>query len=113
MRQRLASVAGIELNQVGVFKAVSSGKPVQVSILGQDRKVLDELARQVMAIMRDTAGVVDIDSSSKGAKPQVSVELKRELASDQGIGLAQVASTLRPLLAGQAVGNWRGPDDLY
>jgi acetyl-CoA acetyltransferase len=38
---------------------------------------------------------------------------RRELASDLGIGVGQVAATLRPLLAGQAVGNWRGPDDQY
>jgi HAE1 family hydrophobic/amphiphilic exporter-1 len=41
------------------------------------------------------------------------VELKRELASDLGISVGQVAATLRPLLAGQAVGNWKGPDDQY
>ena len=41
------------------------------------------------------------------------MELKRELASDLGIGVGQVAATLRPLLAGQAVGNWKGPDDQY
>jgi HAE1 family hydrophobic/amphiphilic exporter-1 len=41
------------------------------------------------------------------------VQLKRELASDLGIGVGQLAATLRPLLAGQAVGNWRGPDDQY
>ena len=113
MRQRLAQIAGIEINQVGAFKSVSSGKPLQVSVLGQDRQVLDQISRQVMAIMKDIPGVVDIDSSNKAAKPQVSVELKRELASDLGIGVGQVANTLRPLLAGQAVGNWRAPDDQY
>ena len=113
MRQRLVEIAGVELNQVGVFKAVSSGKPLQVSVLGQDRDVLDQIALQVKQIMRDTPGAVDIDSSNKAAKPQVLVELKRELGSDLGIGLGNLAATVRPLLAGQVVGNWRGPDDQY
>src|SRR5260221_10054257 len=113
MRGRLAQVAGIGLRQVGAFKAVSGGKPLQVSILGQERKVLVEIAEQVMAAVREVPGAVDAESSDEAAKPQVSVELKRELASDLGIGVGQVASTLRPLLAGQAVGNWRGPDDQY
>jgi HAE1 family hydrophobic/amphiphilic exporter-1 len=113
MRERLSRVAGIELQQIGAYKAVSSGKPLQVSILGQDRKVLAELAAQAMAAMRTVPGAVDVESSDEAAKPQVAVELKRELASDLGIGVGQVAATLRPLLAGQAVGNWRGPDDQY
>jgi HAE1 family hydrophobic/amphiphilic exporter-1 len=113
MRERLSRIAGIELQQIGAFKTVSSGKPLQVSVLGQERKVLAGLSEQVMAAVREVPGAVDIESSDEAAKPQVSVELKRELASDLGIGVAQVAATLRPLLAGEAVGNWKGPDDQY
>jgi HAE1 family hydrophobic/amphiphilic exporter-1 len=113
MRERLSRVAGIELQQIGAYKSVSSGKPLQVSILGQERRVLAEIAEKVMAAVREVPGAVDAESSDEAAKPQVSVELKRELASDLGLGVAQVAATLRPLLAGQAVGNWRGPDDQY
>jgi HAE1 family hydrophobic/amphiphilic exporter-1 len=113
MRERLSRIAGIELQLVGAYKSVSSGKPLQVSLLGQDRKVLAELSAQVLTAMREVPGAVDVESSDEAAKPQVAVELKRELASDLGIGAGQVAATLRPLLAGQAVGNWRGPDDQY
>ena len=113
MRERLQRIAGIELQQIGAYKSVSSGKPLQVSILGQERKVLTEIAEQVLAAVREVPGAVDAESSDEAAKPQLAVELKRELASDLGIGVGQVAATLRPLLAGQAVGNWRGPDDQY
>jgi hydrophobic/amphiphilic exporter-1 (mainly G- bacteria), HAE1 family len=113
MRQRLSRIAGIELTQIGAYKSVSSGKPLQVSILGQDRAVLADLSQQVMTAMRGIAGAVDIESSDEAAKPELAVELKRALASDLGIGVAQVATALRPLLAGEAVGNWRAPDDQY
>jgi HAE1 family hydrophobic/amphiphilic exporter-1 len=113
MRERLGAIAGIEVTQVSSFKSVSSGKPLQVSILGQDRRVLSTLSQQVMAAMRDTRGAVDIDSSDKAARPQLSVEVKRELASDLGVNVGKVAQTLRPLLAGEAVGNWRAPDDQF
>ena len=113
MRERLSRIAGIELQQIGAFKSVSSGKPLQVSILGQERKVLAEIADKVMAELREVPGAVDAESSDEAAKLQLSVTLKRELASDLGIGVGQVAGTLRPLLAGQAVGNWKGPDDQY
>jgi HAE1 family hydrophobic/amphiphilic exporter-1 len=101
MRERLARIAGIELQQIGAFKTFSSGKPLQVSILGQERKVLGELAEQVIALTRAIPGAVDVESSDEAAKPQVSVELKRELASDLGIwrrpgGGAAAAAARRP-----------------
>ena len=113
IRERLAQLAGVEVTQVGAFKSVSSGKPLQVSVLGQERDVLDGISRQVLAVARSVPGAVDLESSNEASKPQIAVDLKRELASDLGIGVAQVASTLRPLLAGQAAGNWRAEDEQY
>jgi HAE1 family hydrophobic/amphiphilic exporter-1 len=113
MRERLSRVAGIEITLISAYKTVSGGKPVQVSILGQDKAVLAGLAQKVSEITRAVPGAVDIESSDEESKPQLSLELKRELASDLGIGVGQLAAALRPLLAGQAVGNWRAPDDQY
>jgi HAE1 family hydrophobic/amphiphilic exporter-1 len=113
MRDRLARIAGIEITQVAAYKAVSSGKNLQVSLMGPDRAVLDRVAAQVMAKVGALRGVVDLESSTKAARPQLSIRFNRELASDLGIGVGQAAQTLRPLLAGQAVGNWRGPDDQF
>jgi HAE1 family hydrophobic/amphiphilic exporter-1 len=113
MRERLSRIAGTEITLIGAYKTVSSGKPVQVSILGQDKAVLTTLAQKVAAVARAVPGAVDVESSDEENKPQLSLELKRELASDLGIGVGQVAAALRPLLAGQAVGNWRAPDDQY
>jgi HAE1 family hydrophobic/amphiphilic exporter-1 len=113
IRDRLARIAGVEITQVAAYKAVSSGKNLQVSLMGPDRAVLDRLAAQVMAKVGALRGVVDLESSTKAARPQLSIRFNRELASDLGIGVGQAAQTLRPLLAGQAVGNWRGPDDQF
>jgi HAE1 family hydrophobic/amphiphilic exporter-1 len=113
MMDRLARIAGIEVTQVSSYKAVSSGKNLQVSLMGPDRAVLDRIAAQVMTKVGALPGVVDLESSTKEARPQLSIRFNRELASDLGIGIGQAAQTLRPLLAGQAVGNWRGPDDEF
>jgi HAE1 family hydrophobic/amphiphilic exporter-1 len=113
MRARLARIAGVEITQIGAYRTVTSGKPIQVSILGQDRAVLGDISRQVADSLRAVPGAVDVESSDEAAKPQLSLELKRSLASDLGIGVAQLAGTLRPLLAGEAVGNWRAPDDQF
>jgi HAE1 family hydrophobic/amphiphilic exporter-1 len=40
----------------------------------------------------------------------VDVVMRREIASDAGLNAATVASTLRTLVAGQTLGNWRAAD---
>jgi len=116
-RERLARIAGVTVTDLGNLNAVSSGKPIQISIQGQDAAVLDRLATQVMQAIGAVnaqlghAGIVEVDTSSKPAKPTVSAEIDRPLASDLGISVAQVSAALRPLLAGDAVTTWRAPDD--
>jgi HAE1 family hydrophobic/amphiphilic exporter-1 len=110
-RERLASIAGIEVTYVGAYSSLSSGKPLQASIQGPDIEELGRIAQQVIAVLRDIRGVVDVDTSLKASKPTVEVRLNRDVASDLGVGVAQVGSALRPLLAGEAVSTWKGPDD--
>ena len=111
VRERLARISGIALTDVGTFSSVGSGKPVQVSVQGPDMAQLERLAAQAQAVMAATPGIVDLDSSSKPSKPTVSVVVNRALASDLGVGVAQVSTALRPLLAGESATNWRAPDD--
>ncbi len=117
VRERLARIAGITVTDLGNLNAVSSGKPIQISIQGQDTAVLDRLAAQVRQAVADVNarlgrdGIVELDTSSKPAKPTVSADIDRALASDLGVGVAQVSAVLRPLLAGDTTTTWRAPDD--
>lgn len=110
IRQRLARIAGIDVTYVGPYSSMSSGKPLQVSIQGQDIAVLEALSRQVLDILRGIRGPVDLDTSLKAAKPMVEVRVNREAASDLGVGLAEVGNALRPLIAGEVISAWKAPD---
>jgi HAE1 family hydrophobic/amphiphilic exporter-1 len=111
VRERLSRIPGITLTDVGTMSSVGSGKPVQVSVQGPDMRQLERLAEQAQSAMLAIPGVVDLDSSSKPSKPTVSVDVNRALASDLGVGVAQVSAALRPLLAGESATTWRAPDD--
>jgi len=63
MRERLSRVAGIQVTNLGVYQAVGSGKPLQVSLQGPDIVELERLSQQVKDLMAVIPGVVDIDSS--------------------------------------------------
>ena len=111
LRTRLQQVAGITVTQAGTLDAVGGNKQIEVALKGTDLKELERLTVQVLAKLRDVPGLVDLDSSVKPAKPTIEVDVRREVASDLGLTTAQIGSSLRTLVAGQTVGNWRAPDD--
>jgi HAE1 family hydrophobic/amphiphilic exporter-1 len=110
VRDRLAGIAGVTPINVGVQNTFG-GKQVEISIQGPDQRQLETLAARAMIEMRDIPGIVDLDTSSKPAKPTIAVTIDRNLASDLGVGVAQVGAALRPLLAGEVATTWKAPDD--
>ncbi len=111
LRERLKQVSGITVTHVGLMDPVGGQKQIEFSLQGQDLAELERLAQLVMQKIRPIAGLVDLDSSAKPNKPTLEVAVQRDAASDLGLGVGQIASALRTLVAGQTVGNWRAPDD--
>jgi HAE1 family hydrophobic/amphiphilic exporter-1 len=110
LRERLRSIPGITVTHVGLRDSVGGNKQVEFSLQGDDLAELERLTRQVMDRIRPIVGLVDLDASVKPDKPTVDVVMRREIASDAGLNAAAVASSLRTLVAGQTVGNWRAAD---
>jgi HAE1 family hydrophobic/amphiphilic exporter-1 len=111
LRERLREVPGITVTHVGLSDSVGGSKQVEFSIKGPDLKELERLTQLVMDKIKPIRGLVDLDSSQKPNKPTVNIVVKRDAASDLGLGVAPIASALRTLVAGTTVGNWRAPDD--
>ena len=110
IRVRLLGIAGITVTQVGQQSNTSSGKPLQISILGPDITVLNRISQQVQQVIRTMPMIVDLDSSLKPAKPTLAISMNRELAADLGVGVQRVNDTLRPLQAGEVASTWKAPD---
>ncbi|MBO4119622.1 efflux RND transporter permease subunit [Cupriavidus gilardii] len=111
IRERMNRIAGITLTMVGMPDGAGGQKAIQVSLQGDDLGELKRLSEEASRRMRAIPGLVDLDSSMKDDRPTVEVRIRRELASDLGIGITQIGNALRPLLAGDAISSWRAPDD--
>lgn len=111
IRDRLASIPGI-LVSINIPGGPGGGvqKQIQLSLQGPDTTVLDTLSQEVMRRAEAIPGLVDLDRNLKAAKPVLSVRLRRDAASDLGLGSALVAQSLRPLFAGDETSLWRAPD---
>jgi len=111
LRERLSRVAGITVTHVGLLDPVGGGKPISLSIQGPDLHTLQQLTDDLMAKLRRVPGAVDLDTSMKPPKPSASIEVRRDAASDLGLSVGSITNTLRALVAGQTVGDWRAADD--
>ena len=111
LRDRLRQVPGITVTHVGLTDSVGGNKQIEFSLQGPDLRELERLSRLVQSNIRGIPGLVDLDSSVKADKPVIQVDVRRDAASDLGLSASGIAASLRTLVAGQTVGNWRAPDD--
>lgn len=111
IRERVSSIPGI-VTSINIPGGPGGGvqKELQLSLQGPDTGTLDTLSQDVMRRAAAIPGLVDLDRNLKAAKPVLSVRLRRDAASDLGLGSAAVAQSLRPLFAGDETSLWRAPD---
>ena len=109
LRERLSRVAGVLVTHVGLLDPVGGNKQIEFSLQGPDQRELERLTLRAMDKLREIPGLVDLDSSVRANKPTIAVRVRKESASDLGLGTAQLGGPLRILVAGQTVGNWRAP----
>jgi HAE1 family hydrophobic/amphiphilic exporter-1 len=108
LRREMKNVAGVTL---AVFTSDFGGgqKQLQFQLKGNDLAAINQAAEQVMDVVTNTKGAVDIGLSTKGQKPELEVDLNRGVAGTLGVTVGQVAQSLRPAFAGIEAGDWQDP----
>jgi hydrophobic/amphiphilic exporter-1 (mainly G- bacteria), HAE1 family len=103
IRAALKPIPGIEL-------AFGFDRPIWFNLLGPDPDTLSKLAQAFSAKVAQVRGIADLETSDKAANPALSIRLNNAAAADLGITVQQVGATVRPLLAGDTISYWLGPD---
>ncbi len=108
IRSELVQLGGVNM---ALFTSDMGGgrKQLALQVKGPDLASINAGAEQVRAIVAATEGSVDIALSSKGQRPELTVDLDRGLAGALGLTAGQVAQALRPAFAGIDAGDWVDP----
>ena len=85
----------------------------QVSISGPDLDKLSDYAHTFKTRLREVPGLVDVDSTLSMRKPEVQVAIDRDRASDLGVPVQTIASTLNILIGGQIVSQYKEGGERY
>lgn len=108
VRAGLAQMGGVKM---AIFTSDFGGgrKQLALQIKGPDLAAINTAAEQVREVVERTPGAVDVSLSSKGQRPEATVDLDRGLAGSLGLTVGQVAQSLRPAFAGIDAGDWVDP----
>ncbi len=108
-REKLKPLIGVKTAVLvggGLGGAVA---PLQVEISGSDVAVLQSLSDTVLKIVDGIPGVLDAKSSLGTPKPEYRISVDRDMANEVGLDISQVATTIRPILAGETATTWEDP----
>ncbi|MBI2393417.1 MAG: efflux RND transporter permease subunit [Deltaproteobacteria bacterium] len=102
---------------VQVVSAIGGGgsqaAAIQYVVSGPDLEKLTDYSNKLLAKLKQVPGAVDADTSSVVGKPEVTVEIDRDRASDLGVQVQDVASALRLLVGGMKVSTYEERGEQY
>jgi len=110
LRQRLERYPAVK-TAVGLADAVSpDSRPVQIALRGDDIEQLSKLGDQMLAIVQQTPGTTDADTSEEEGRPEFRINVDRKAAGDLGLDLGTIATTVRGLVSGEVVSQFEDAD---
>jgi len=117
MRKMLAGFSRATISVEKLDPAAGSGgfrqQAVQFNLRGNDYQELEQAAQKLIAAMRKKGGYVDLDSTYRGGKPEVRIDIDRDRAADLGVPIQIIAATLRAFIAGDKVNELNTPEGRF
>ncbi|MFM7131024.1 MAG: efflux RND transporter permease subunit, partial [bacterium] len=101
------------VNDVSAFQGGRRAQTFQINIGGPDINQLEKYATDLMMTLKDQGGMTDLDTTLALRKPEFQVAIDREKASDLGIPVATIADSLRVLVGGLPITNFKDGTEQY
>ena len=109
MTAALANIPGVSTNfsqpiKDNVDEALAGVKgELAIKLYGPDIFVMDGVAKQIAAVLKDIRGVADLDYDHCTGQPQLQVVIDRAAAARHGINVQDIQDTIEATTKGRAV----------
>ena len=110
VRKQLRGMVGFKAYVEEVSPVSSGGKrgtPLQFDIKGAGMERLKKISDQIMEEIVKSPGIVDVSSDLELTKPEVRVLIDRNKASDVGVDIHEISSTVQQLIGGQEASKFK------
>lgn len=101
MSNLVSDITGAEITVTENDHGMSSGSPINISISGDNLDVLADLGQQLVWLLQDIEGTINVESSLSDGNPEVQVVVNRELASAFGLSYQQIMNEINVAFNGQ------------
>jgi hydrophobic/amphiphilic exporter-1 (mainly G- bacteria), HAE1 family len=108
-RSALERLHGVEVQVLPAGGLGGPQAPLAIELRGPDVNELQRISAQARGIIEKIPGVVDVTSSLGDPRPEYRINVDRDKANLVGVDIGQIATTIRPLLAGQTATRWEDP----
>ncbi len=115
-RNQLADLTHMKISVEDVPRVSGGGfraSPIQYNIRGTDLDQLLDVADTMETAMRETPGVVDVNSTYDAGKPEVNVLIDRDRAADLGVSVEELGKAVRTLIGGEEVTKFQEGGESY
>ncbi|RPH35051.1 efflux RND transporter permease subunit, partial [bacterium] len=113
VRAELRDVPGANISLGSQGGPGGNQKPVIMSVRGENMAQLQQIADKVEKIVRSTPGAVDVENSLETSKPEVRIRIDRDRASDLGINVGLIATTVRAMVDGYVATQFQEGEEQY
>lgn len=104
-----AAVQDVSAFQASGFRQVE----IDLNLRGPDMEKLQQFSEQIAGWMREQGHYVDVDTSLSLRKPELRIRPDRERASELGVTVQSLASTMNVLVGGEPVTKYKEFDEQY
>ena len=110
MRTRLDGLAGVDVSITAQQGGPGGGMPIHVEIFNNDLDVAAKATAQIIALMQDMGGFVDITDSRPLPGIEWTVQIDRDEAARHGVSIDSIGSMVKLITKGIDISDYR-PDD--
>lgn len=93
-----------------------TGKPINLEIVGKDVKQLESMANEIIRTLRNNAiyaKLEGLDHDLPDSRPELTVNVDRELATIYGLNTQKIGNTIRQAINGIEASKYRDGEDEY
>ncbi|MBM7570441.1 efflux RND transporter permease subunit [Aquibacillus albus] len=101
LNDSLQEIPGAEITVSAMEAGIGGGSPVSIQLNGSDYEVLRGLSDQVVYRLNDIDGIHNPEASIEEGRPEVQVQVDRDIAAQHGLTYQQVMSQVQMAFNGQ------------
>ena len=115
IRENVKDIPGTEITAEKEASGISTGKPINIEISGDDFGELIDLTERFQAFIesKNIPGIEELQSDLQLNKPEIIIDIDGMKANSYGISNAQLGGEIRTALLGEPISTYREDEDEY